>query len=224
MMGNLNCDLNNPNPDPSTRKLITCMAEMNLKQIVSGATRIETGEPKLLDHIWVEEQMCEDILETGICTGVSDHAGVFMFIQSATEADEQITARNYRNYDKDKLCEDFKNNLSNSRFEEFIEENDVNKATDCWVKCFQTAIDLNAPLQTFTKKKSKKRQPWFTEELIGMIEHKNKLLQWWYMYRKTEDRIAYRRIKNQINHLKRRLKSDHYCRQVDEFQNKPRKL
>ena len=224
MMGDLNCDLNNPNPDPSTRKLITCMAEMNLKQIVSGATRIETGEPKLLDHIWVEEQMCEDILETGICTGVSDHAGVFMFIQSATEADEQITARNYRNYDKDKLCEDFKYNLSHSRFEEFIEENDVNKATDCWVKCFQTAIDLNAPLQTFTKKKSKKRQPWFTEELIGMIEHKNKLLQWWYMYRKTEDRIAYRRIKNQINHLKRRLKSDHYCRQVDEFQNKPRKL
>jgi hypothetical protein len=56
---------------------------MNLKQTIVGATRIETGEPKLLDHMWVEEQMCYDVLEAGVCTGVSDHAGIYAFIQSA---------------------------------------------------------------------------------------------------------------------------------------------
>ena len=51
MFGDFNCDLNNNNPDIPTKKLVTCMKEMNLKQIINGATRIETGEPKRIDHI-----------------------------------------------------------------------------------------------------------------------------------------------------------------------------
>ena len=163
MFGDFNCDLNSTDPDCATKKLTTCMNEMNLKQRVIGATRIETGEPKLLDHIWVEEQMCDDIIETGVCTGVSDHAGVFLFIQSADIEDKQITTRNYKNYNKDTLCSDFEDNLTRSRFQEHIDNKDVNKATDCWTKCFQRAIDKNAPIQTFSKKYDKK-QPWFTEE------------------------------------------------------------
>ena len=222
MFGDFNCDLNN-NPDNSTKKLITCMHEMNLKQIITGATRIETGEPKLIDHIWVEEQMCEDILESGICTGVSDHAGIYAYIRAGNEDEEMITARNYKKYDKENLCIDFEMNLKNSKFQEMITNKDVNKATECWTKCFQESLDKNAPKRTFVKKDNQK-QPWFTEELMQMIELKNRWLKLWYLYRKSEDRKVYRKIKNQINHLKKTLKSNYYSTQIEDLQNKPRKL
>ena len=223
MFGDFNCDLNTTDPDYPTRKLTTCMNEMNLKQIIHGATRIETGEPKLIDHIWVEEQMCDNILESGVCTGVSDHAGIYAFIHAERDEEEKITARNYKNYEKEKLCSDFNTYLENSEFQAFITEKDINKATDCWTKCFQTASENNAPMKTFTKKHNQ-RQPWFTEELKQLIEHKNKVLQLWYLFRNNEDRVTYRKVKNQINHLKKRLKSNYYSAQIEDLQNKPRKL
>ena len=223
MFGDFNCDLNNNSPDNPTKKLITCMKEMNLYQKLKGATRIETGEPKLLDHIWVEEQMDENILASGICTGVSDHAGIYAYVRAGTEEEEMITTRNYKNYDKDNMCKEFETNLQNSHFQEFINNKNVNKATACWTKCFQEALNKNAPKRTFAKK-NKQKHPWFTEELKEMTRKKNKWLQLWYLYRKSEDRKVYRKIKNQINHLKKRLKSNYFSEQIEDLQNKPRKL
>ena len=79
LFGDLNCDLNDKTPDKPTKKLKSCMNEMNLQQTIVGATRIESGKPKLIDHIWIEEQMMEDVEASGICTGISDHAGIFAF-------------------------------------------------------------------------------------------------------------------------------------------------
>lgn len=223
MFGDFNCDLKTEVPDLATKRLTTCMREMNLIQKVKGVTRMESGEGKLIDHIWVDEQMDDDIGKTGVCTGVSDHAGIFAFIKAKDEEDETITCRSYKNYDKEKLCEDFNLNMENSEFQTLIDEKKMNKATECWTKCFQKAIDNNAPMITF-KKKEQLFLPWFSEELRTMIQRKNSRLKLWYLYRKSEDRTVYRKLKNQVNHLKKKLKSEHYSTQIENLQGKPRLL
>ena len=122
--------------------------------------------------------MDDDIVTSGVCTGVSDHAGIYAFIKAKDEEDEKITCRTYRNYEKEKLCEDFNTNLENSEFQAHLTAKNVNKATECWTKCFQEAIEKNAPMKTF-KKKDRKKLPWFTEELRRLIERKNSILQLW---------------------------------------------
>ena len=57
-----------------------------------------------------------------------------------------------------------------------------------------------------------------------MIERKNNMLKLWYLYRNNEDRIIYREIKNLINHLKKKLKSEYYSTKIEELQKKPRLL
>ena len=223
LFGDLNCDLNEATPDKPTKKLTSCMSEMNLQQTITGATRIESGKPKLIDHIWIEEQMMEDVETSGICTGISDHAGIYAFIKAKTEEEEKVTCRNYRNYEKEKLCEDFNTKLENSEFQEFIRTKNVNKATECWTKCFQEAIENNAPMKTFTKKNCSKI-PWFTDEVRRLIERKNSMLKLWYLYRKNEDRTIYRKLKNELNHLKKKVKSEHYSTKIEELQKKPRLL
>ena len=64
--------------------------------------------------------MCENILASGICKGVSDHAGIYAYIQAGTEEEDTISARNYKNYEKENLCKDFEANLENSQFQGFI--------------------------------------------------------------------------------------------------------
>ena len=53
---------------------------------------------------------------------------------------------------------------------------------------------------------------------------RNSILQLWYLYRKKEDRTIYRKLKNQVNHLKKKLKSEHYSTQIQDLQKKPRLL
>ena len=223
LFGDFNCDLNATTQDKPTLKLSTTMQEMNLHQTITGATRIESGAPKLLDHIWVEEQMKEDIQKSGICTGLSDHAGIYTFIKAKNMEEEKITYRSYKNYDKEQLCEDFKINLENSEFQTLVSNEDTNKATVCWIDCFQRAIEKNAPMKTSIKRNNHK-VPWFTAELKRLIERKNTMLQLWYLHRRNEDRTIYRKLKNHVNHLKRRLKSEHYSEKIEEFQKKPRLL
>ena len=120
IFGDLNCDLNTSTPDKPTRNLTMTMEEMNLHQTITGCTRIESQTPKLIDHIWVEEQMIEELKETGVCTGISDHAGVYAFIEGEKTEEEKITGRNYKNYQKEQLCEDFRNNLETSYFQTHV--------------------------------------------------------------------------------------------------------
>ena len=223
LFGDFNCDLNATTPDKATSKLTTTMQEMNLHQSIKGATRIESGKPKLLDHIWAEEQMTENIEKTGICTGISDHAGIYAFIRTSSTEEEKVTCRNYKNYKKEQLCEDLSTYLENSEFQSLISSKEINKATVCWIECLQRAIEKNAPMKTFTKRNDDK-VPWFNEELKRLIERKNSMLQLWYLNRRNEDRTLYRKLKNQVNHLKRRLKSDHYSSKIEEYQKKPRML
>ena len=121
------------------------------------------------------------------------------------------------------MCEDFKTNLENSEFQTLTSNEDINKATVCWIECFQNAIEKNAPMKTFTKRNNNKL-PWFTEELKRLIGRKNTMLQLWYLYRRNEDKTIYRKLKNQVNHLKRKLKGEHYSSKIEEFQKKPRML
>ena len=112
-------------------------------------------------------------------------------------------------------------NIENSEFQTLISSQEINKATVCWIKCLQNAIEKNAPMKTFTKRNDDK-VTWFNEELKRLIERKNTMLQLWYLSRTNEDRTIYRKLKNQVNHLKRRLKSEHYSIKIEEYQKKPR--
>ena len=61
-------------------------------------------------------------------------------------------------------------------------------------------------------------------ELKRLIESKNRILQLWYQHRSSEDRTLYRTLKNQVNHLKRKLKGEYYSDKIEEYQKKPRML
>ena len=79
-----------------------------------------------------------------------------------------------------------------------------------FIAIFQKVTENNAPMKEIQIKENKNKIPWFTEELEKKIILKNKILRDWHLYGLKEDHKALKKIKNEVNHLKNKLKRTYY--------------
>ena len=84
----------------------------------------------------------------------------------------KVKFRNFKNYDKGKFAQDFKENLENSKMELLLKQKEVNEATKLLVKIIQETASIHAPLVIKKKKTKKAEMPWITDELRNKIKEK----------------------------------------------------
>ena len=223
--GDLNVDMSDANPQSEQLKNIyKCYG---LTQYITKPTRIDkkSGTPSIIDHVWSNADL-NYIRQSGTFHGISDHFGIYMRlrIEKQPKQTETIRYRTFKNYNPTLFSEDLNNNFQSSKIEKYIEENDVNAATQELVRVIQETADTHAPEVTIKTGKHKNKVPWFSQELTEKINQKNDLLADYFSSGLEMLKQRVTKLKNEINHLKRKLKKTYYTEKMSEVNGDQKKL
>ena len=91
IIGDLNCDTSNPKPDHETKTLLNLANEYQLKQLIEKPTRFCDSISTTIDHIWIRDSSL--IRKAGTCEGLSDHCGLYAYIQTCSTKEEPEEVR-----------------------------------------------------------------------------------------------------------------------------------
>ena len=186
-------------------------ASHSLTQIVNKPSRVTENSSTTIDLIFVNNShriVQSDVLDASI----SDHSVVFCTIKGGVKKlpPKVFEYRCFKNYDKDAFLKD----LNYVPWSIIESTNDVNDALHLWESLFKSVADDHAPMKT--KRVKGKQSPWITKKLLEIRRDRD--------YHKKKARILnskynwqmYRKLKNCANREERRLKSEYYCRLIED--------
>ena len=224
--GDLNVNTDDPE-NTETETLNDIMSTYNLKQKITKYTRIDPDKMKgtIIDHFWITPNLTVKTAST--CPGISDHLGIYLKMpksDSSTFFVPKVKFRNFKNYDKGKFAQDFKENLENSKMELLLKQKEVNEATKLLVKIIQETASIHAPLVIKKKKTKKAEMPWITDELRNKIKEKNLLLKDYYNSNITGLKKRANAAQNSIKTIKWKKKKTYIRKQFNEAGTDPVKI
>ena len=202
-----------------TQTLKDTFETYQLKQHITKATRVDKKslKPTIIDHVWASSET-NLIKNTGTFDGISDHMGIYMKLNQKPVAvpETKITFRSYKNYNPENFCQELTDNLESSNIEDHLKNNEVNLATEEFMKTIQETSQKYAPLVEIKSRNKRRGIPWFTEELKNMIRSKNELLQDYYTSGLEWYKKRLKVVNNNINYLKRSLKKTYINDQLEK--------
>ena len=133
---------------------------LGVVQLVTGATRMERGQPKAgLDNFYSNKPEKLSSIQTYF-TGMSDHKllKVTRFTKSYKQPPRFIRKRMFKKFED----ETFLKKLSESNLEEVFDKADVNEATELLVQKINDVFDAMAPIRTVQTRY--KYAPWLSSD------------------------------------------------------------
>ena len=216
--GDFNIDMSNKE-HKDTHTLTNIYHSFGLQQYITKPTRIDKryNKPTIIDHIWAskDENM---ISQAGTIHGISDHMGIYMKLNKLRPPEEKKTRkiRDYRKYNPVAFNTSLAQKLNTSSIEEFLDQDNVNSATESLVRAIQAAADEHAPLREVNINSKKKPLPWFTGKLKAMINYKNELLSDFFCHGIQSYKPRISAIQNKITQMKRDLKRTFINKKLEE--------
>ena len=213
VIGDMNADVTKGSKCKDAMNIKNTCKNYGLSQYIKKPTRIDETHKiaTIIDHIWADKEK-NIINKSGTIMGLSDHLAIYakLNLQPAKKANETIRYRSYRTYVQNDFREDFREQLSSSNIETSIDSKDLNSAMNSFLKVFQETAQKHAPIKENRMKHQIPEIPWFTQELKDKINLKNIVLKDWYMFGNQEDHKVIKKLKNEINHMKTKLKKQYY--------------
>ena len=173
IMGDMNVNYKNQ-LSAEFKKLNFFIKANCMSQVITNTTRNSDKTKSLLDVVLTNSNY---VSAAGTLDHfISDHQPIFVVKKKQRDSRPtvQFEGRSYRNYDKDK----FETGLRESKWEEFFEMTDPNKAWEFMINRITLLIDKMCPLRTFKIKNY--RPEWVTCELIEQIKDRD------YFYKKAK--------------------------------------
>ena len=137
---------------------------------------------------------------------------------------EKARFRSYKNYQAKEFNEELAENLSCQTLSTLIENQNVNEATELWVRIFKDTAAKHAPIKEITKTRKRKFIPWFTIDLENLIIERQKRIQLYRLYGLQSDNKLIKVLVNKITHLKRKCKRKYYKEKVEQYDGDPKKM
>ena len=225
--GDFNTDILNP-VDKATKDLVKIYEEYSLTQQIKKVTRIDsrTGNCSLIDHIWTSPEI--KVLSSGTSQGISDHFGTYIKlnrsnINQQTKPPHKLF-RNYKNYNPQAFEKDIQVAISESKIETYLNEENLDAATEELIKTISETANDHAPLTLRKYTPTSAYIPWMTEELASEIQIKNELLNDFFITRDDTLKDQLKDLKNKITSLKRKLKQEWITEELAKAGNDPFKL
>lgn len=224
--GDLNADVTKDSCCKHAVMLKRVCKSYGLTQYVQKPTRIDNRSRKatIIDHIWADKEK-NIINKCGTLMGLSDHLAIYMKlnIQSQKQPEATVRCRSYKTYNAENFCNEMSENLNRSNIQHNISRKNVNEAMNEFLEVFQATAEKHAPTKEITIRKENSDIPWFTPELKDKIKLKNSVLKDWYVYGLQEDKQTLKLLKNQINHLKLKLKKKYYTEKFRLYEGDTKK-
>ena len=151
--------------------------------------------------------------------GISDHLGIYAKLDTKRTKEKRnpIKFRSYKNYNVAQLKEDIKRGIGESEIHNKINEENLNEALEELSGILVKAADKHAPLKEIKQSKEKPYIPWMTAEIKNQIEAKNDLIKMNYLQPKQKDKHEIKRLKNKLNHAKRKHRRAYYKKKLSEY-------
>ena len=217
-IGDFNCDTSATEKTEETKKLEDTHEIHNLHQQIAAPTRVTDDCKTTIDHIWTNPQN-NLITATGTMIGISDHLGTYAKLDTKRieQKNPVIKFRSYKHYDPSKLKEDIKQGLLESEVHNKIREGKLNEAVEEFTSILVKGADKHAPMKEIKQSKEKPYIPWMTSGLKEEREAKNNLIKMNYLQPKQGDQQEIKRLKNKLNHEKRKHKRAYYKKKLSEY-------
>ena len=217
-----NLDYLKINSHGNTRKFYELNLTNNLIPTILRPTRVTHTTATLIDNIYVDAELYSDITAHVIPTDISDHFFCLAKLQN-------IQIKNYtKAYATRKLNDaalrNIKGTLLNKNWS-FLEDYDVNKASEILNKEILVAMDDFAPVKVISKNRFKRRDPWFS---VGLRTSSVKCLK---MYKKVlhlphddPEFVSYKNYRNMYKKLRRQAKCNYINHLIQTNRNDSKKL
>ena len=210
LAGDLNVDYSTKK-NHLRHKLEEFASNQGLSQIVDKPTRATENSSTTIDLIFVNNS--HRIVQSGVLdSSISDHNVVFCTIKGGVKKlpPKVFEYRCFKNYDKEAFLED----LNNVPWSAIESTNDVDDALFLWESLLNGVVDDHAPMRT--KRVKGKQSPWLTNKLLELRRDRD--------YHRRKARFSnskyhwqmYRKLRNFTNREEKRLKSDYYCRLIED--------
>ena len=149
----------------NTQNFINYNLDSDLFPVTTHHTRITHSSATLIDNIFVESKLTGQITSKILISDISDHLPTFTVLENllpSCDNKREITSRDIRQKNLDKLNEDLKLSLST------LDTNkDVNSQFDAFHQALQVCIEKNCLITTRRISKHKFRtEPWLTHGLL----------------------------------------------------------
>ena len=214
IMGDFNIDLSSKKGSKMQRCFRSFPLSYDLQQIIEKATRVTEYSETLIDLICVNNK--HKVVQWEVNdTHLSDHSIVACVLKGGVPKTPMRTFeyRSYKKYNKEQFCSDLKEMPCN----EIDSIGCIDQAATYWESLFNRVVDKHSPIKKQRVKGFK--TPWITNEVLKLRRERD--------YHRTNGQKArshyhwqmYRKLRNHINRLEKRLKSEHFCRVIEENKN-----
>ena len=188
---------------------------LGVSQMVTGATRMERGQPKAgLDHIYTNKPEKLSSIQSYF-TGMSDHKllKVIRYSKSFRQNPRYVRKRSFKNFDE----ELFKVRLAACNLAEVLECYDVNLATERLVGKLTVILDDLAPIKTIQTRS--RYAPWLSEDTKQLQKERNEAHEKASMSNDPEEWRFFRSLRNQATAKGRADKKKWEENKLDPTQN-----
>ena len=132
------------------------------------------------------------------------------------ETNKRMAIRSYKQYDKQKIIKDYKDEIDRTNFQELMRQESIEDATKTWIECIVTLCDRHAPVKEVNIKSKTGSVPWYDENIQALKAARYKALQKQKRYGSQKCKRIVKNITNKLKNYKRKLKREYYCEKIRE--------
>ena len=230
--GDLNICLLKSACNNTEMKYLDTLISHELEQHIFYPTRIQHYKNSLqVKSLSLIDHIASNFLTYECKTGClfypySDHYGTFLIINDFSKGNKirktpNLTRRNYKSIDKEKLKDD----CANIDWESLvIKESNIDKCFENIINETENLLDLHAPLEKISKRKAKHYfKPWINAEKVKEIKIEANL---YGKYKKNPNRInssKYKSQKNKVTNLNREGRNKYFSAYFEKYKNNVKK-
>ena len=221
MLGDFNINYGDKT-SPAYKELDFTTKSLGLKQLVSSATRLAFRDgiisETILDLLFTNSEHVSNMQVLDF--NISDHLGILATRKRTPVKANKINfrGRSYRNYIKER----FQENIINTDWEEFYNNNDPNWLWEFIYNTILENIENMCPIKTF--KVSEFKEPWMTNEAIEAIKDKDRALIKARRTKREEDWAQAKRLRNSVGRDIKNLRADYLKNQQEIHRADPKKF
>ena len=174
VMGDINIDYNCYDTNANLKKYADEITCLECEQMVVSPTRISPSRQSILDHIYIENSMHNEIISVGVIQfDISVHHPTIIIIKSKTQ--------------RKNIARPMVRKILTNKIENFVEELDKNlqkhfrddlthKNINELINCVKTVTDNIFPKTRVSRKQFKiEKKLWITKDILKALKHSNKL-------------------------------------------------
>ena len=219
ILGDINCNWLDMNPDCHTKRLIELCELYNVSQMITEPTRVTPHSETLLDLCMTTTP--EKISQCGVIRcGISDHDIVSMVRKLnhfRINRHRTVQKRCLNHFNQEHFIMDLKNvpwdNIQNAS---------PNHTWEQWKSSFLGVVEKHAPMKKTRLRNN--RSPWLSKGIINLIRKRDILKRKAAMSKELNDWNKFKASRNTTNNAIKQAKTKYYKEACSTHKDNPRKL